>query len=285
MKKNTLTIIFAALFGITFNACDKIEEPYITPTNETIATVTFPPLDPSTVFRKVLIEEYTGHCCSNCPVGHQKLEELHGIFGDTLVPVSIHATTLANPIPSLMPYDFRTQTGNELAEYYNISRLPTAIINRQMNAGDLEIEQWQTKINEVNRDTAYAAIQMINEYNTHQTKKLQINTKITMLQNWPSPLHISLFLVEDSIIKPQISNNMETVSEYVHNHVLRDGINGTFGALLHGNGILTKDSTYTYGYVLDFSDKDWNPEHCSVVAILYDKDNHEVLQVEQVPVK
>lgn len=267
---------------VLFLSCDKIDEPYMTPTDETAVTVTFPALNPSSVYRKVLIEEYTAFHCPNCPNGHAKLEELHGIYGDTLIAVGIHATALAAPLTEY-PYDFRTETGNALAADYGIDGIPAAIINRGYEAGGWGVSRWQSKIQAVDRSKVYAAIQLINEYDA-TTGKLKVNAKVTMLQAYNNPLRLSFFLVEDSVIKPQI-NGSTWIPNYVHNHVLRAGINGTYGALLNGTGLLENGKSYTYGYITKFTGHDWNPDHCSVVAILYDKANNEVLQVEKLKVK
>ncbi|MEG2200223.1 MAG: Omp28-related outer membrane protein, partial [Anaerovorax sp.] len=81
------------------------------------------------------------------------------------------------------------------------------------------------------------------------------------------------------IISPQLKGT-EIIQNYVHDHVLRLGINGTYGERITPTGILEKDSAYTIGYQLDFKGKDWNKNNCTVVAILYDHKVKEVLQVE-----
>ena len=115
MKK---TLFFIAI-ALCFVACNKIDSPYLIQSEQEDVDVVFPELDPSTVYRKILIDEYTGHLCPNCPSGHQVLEQLLDTYGDTLVAVCIHAGELAEPEPS-MPYDFRTPTGNQLNIDYHI---------------------------------------------------------------------------------------------------------------------------------------------------------------------
>lgn len=280
MKK--ITILFAFIAAI-LASCDKIEGPYLVINDQEVVTVEFPTLIPDAVYRKVLIEEFTGHRCPNCPNGHEKLEELHGIFGDTLIPIAYHVTTLASPTPEF-PNDFRTDVGNEWVNVYSIDGIPSAIINRGFEAGGWGPTRWQTKINAVDRSQVYAAIQLINQYNIPREGVLKVNAKVTMLQNYDQPLRLSLFLVEDSIVSPQLKGN-ETIEDYVHNHMMRAGINGIYGVTLTSDGILHKDEAYTYAKTIDFTGKSWNPDNCSVVAILYDKDNYEVLQVERLNVK
>lgn len=277
-------IMIPALFSAVICAsCDRIEGPYFTvPQHTEYDTTLFDnlPVNPDQVYRKILIEEYTGHRCSNCPRGHQELERLHGVFGDTLVAVGIHCTSLANPKPNNgFPYDFRTETGNALGAAYNINSIPFAVIDRNGENGTATIVQWEKLIKKADRKV-YAAVQLVNQY----SDRLKTTAKITMLDDYPNPVQLSLLLLEDSIVQPQL-NGSDTVQEYVHNHVLRMGINGSWGDLLTDDGILEKGQAYYKAAKVSFEGKDWNVDNCYVVAILYDKQNRKVLQVEKVKVR
>ena len=88
----------------------------------------------------------------------------------------------------------------------------------------------------------------------------------------------------NNIIKPQkFNDHVDTF--YVHNHVLRAGINGNYGEYIISGGLLEKYGEYLYGYSLDFNGTDWNPDNCSVIAILLDEQNKKVIQVEKAAVR
>lgn len=276
--RNTF-VFMTILASMLFFGCDRIESPYLTLSETEEVTVDFPDLDINSVYRKVLIEEFTGHRCLNCPTGHQKLEELHGLFGDTLVIVGIHAGALAAPKEDEgYPYDFRTEVGNELAQEFNIDGIPAAIINRYPQAGGWGPARWLTKINAVDRSKPLAAIQLINEYNA-QTGMLKANAQVTLLEPCSNQLRLAFYLIEDGIVKPQL-NGTEYIENYVHNHVLRASLNGTYGTLLNTNGYLETGKGYTLAHKINLSGLDWNPANCTVVAILYDRTAGDVLQVE-----
>lgn len=269
--------------ALLFTTCDKIEEPfYIIPDVEDV-TVTFPELDPSTVYRKILFEEFTGHRCTNCPDGHQKLEELQERYGDTLVAVGIHFGALAKPVGETFSYDFRTEAGNEIGEAYAIDAIPAAIVNRNDKEGGWPRSQWLSVVPSVDRSQVFAAIQMINEYD-EASKVLKANVKVTMLNNYNNSLNLVLMLIEDGIVKPQKDGDHD-VLDYVHNHVLRTSLTDPFGFALHnGSAFWMAGNEETYASSINFSDKDWNPANCSVVAFLLDPINLEVLQVEKLEV-
>lgn len=279
MKKIALLIITVAL---TFVGCDVIEGPYMNLSEREDVTVVFPDLKPDEVYRKVLMEEYTGHRCSNCPAAHQVLDQLHSVYGDTLVIVGIHATSLASTNLDY-PYDFRTGVGDQLANDFGINAIPAAVFNRENDhPGGLGKDEWMGKLRELDRSSVPAAIQLINEYSA-SAASLKVNAKVTMLEEYEHPLYLSLFLIEDGIVQPQLSG-MTMIPEYTHNHVLRAALNGTYGAYLTTDGLLEKDNAYTYGSSISFLEHDWNAANCTVVAFLYDRTNGKVLQVETLPV-
>lgn len=281
MKK--IFVFITVVAAVLFLGCDRIEGPYMVPSENEEVTVTFPDLDVNSVYRKVLIEEFTGHRCMNCPNGHQKLEELHERFGDTLVAVGIHAGSLAAPSASAgYPYDFRTEMGNELAQEFSIDGIPAAIINRYPEPGGWSLVRWLSKINAVDRSKPLAAIQLINEYNA-QTGMLKANAQVTLLEPCSNQLRLAFYLIEDGIVKPQL-NGTEYIENYVHNHVLRASLNGTYGRLLNTNGYLETGKGYTLANKINMSGHDWNPANCTVVAILYDRTAGDVLQVETMKV-
>ncbi|MEZ4950364.1 MAG: hypothetical protein R2784_13400 [Saprospiraceae bacterium] len=49
--------------------------------------------------RKVIIEEFTGAGCVNCPAGSAEIEVYWHSFPNNLIAVSIHTGTFARPIP------------------------------------------------------------------------------------------------------------------------------------------------------------------------------------------
>ena len=271
------------MLAFLFTTCDKIDEPfYIIPEDEDV-TVDFPELDPSSVYRKILFEEFTGHRCTNCPDGHLKLEELQERYGDTLVAVGIHFGALAKPVGETFSYDFRTEAGNRIGEAYAIDAIPAAIINRNDKEGGWPRSQWLSVVPTIDRTKATAAIQMINEYDEF-SKTLKANVKVTMLENYNASLSLVLLLIEDGIVKPQ-KDGEHDVLDYVHNHVLRANFTDPFGYVLRNGSVdWTAGEELTYASTINFSETDWNPANCSVVAFLLDPINMNVLQVEKLEV-
>lgn len=279
MKKITfiLTLIATVIIAVS---CDKIEGPYLQYDESVETTVEFPALDPTHIYKKVLVEEFTGHRCTNCPEGHRLLAALSETYGDTMVAVCVHAGSFAMPTGSF-PADYRTTEGSELAADFSITLYPSAVFNQSAYNGAYEVskDNWSQAIEHFNHQPAVAAIQMINEVSG---TTLTAHTKTTFLSDYEGPVKLALFVAEDSIVSPQ-KDGSNTIEEYVHNHMLRGSLNGTYGAFITPDGTVTSGTGYTKSYQLSCADKPWVFAKCSVVAILMDATTHEVLQVEKCP--
>ena len=82
---NNLKYFFAFIFTFSniFQSCDVIEGPF---TEEVILE------ECAEKCKKILLEDYTGHKCGNCPRAAEKAEELKEIYGDQLKKVASHFT-------------------------------------------------------------------------------------------------------------------------------------------------------------------------------------------------
>ena len=279
MKRLFLNIIaFVCMACLLLFGCDKIEGDFYQIVQNEDVTVTFPDINPDEVYRKILVEEFTGHRCTNCPQGHQTLESLHQQYGDTLVTVGIHYGALAKPFGSMFSYDFRTEVGNQIGDAFSIDGIPAAIVNRMDKNGGWPREQWASVLRDVDRSKVSAAVQLINEYDV-ASKTLKANVKVTTLKAIDHQLRLILFVVEDGIVKPQKDGNQD-IENYVHNHVLRCALTDAFGYVLAKDSWNSGDSE-TYAASVSFDGHDWNPANCQVVAALFDPNISQVLQVEK----
>ena len=85
--------------------------------------------------KKVLIEDFTGHTCQNCPDAARELDAISAIYPDQIIGMAIHVGSFAKPTPIIgapYDYDFRTNSGDVVDNAFgNISEaLPRGMINR-----------------------------------------------------------------------------------------------------------------------------------------------------------
>ncbi len=271
-------LILVAAF--TFQACDKVSAPY----TQTIP-VTPPPA--AVIQKKVLVEDYTGHKCGNCPRASREIYNLKAVYGDRLIIMAIHAGSFATTFPQGAPYytyDFRTQEGTELDTDFGISLAgnPNGMVNRKQVSGSYIIgaTKWASEVGKVLSDTNQAPVKitLTNNYNAI-SRELQTEISSQFLTTLTGNYKLCVFIAEDSIVNWQKDYDVspEDVEFYVHREVLRTSLNSTYGAAVTPTTSGTIN-TLNYTYTLPV---DWSAEHISIIAYLYDEATKEIIQVEQ----
>lgn len=278
--------ILATLLSIVFiiQSCDIVDPPFKT-TNDGGGG--------EEGLTKVLIEDYTGHGCVNCPQAAVTAEELQAIYGDQVVIISVHAGWFATPNYGGNPLfddDFTTEAGDTWDTYFGISAAgnPNGMVNREPSGDNYVLSpgSWGTAVAGLVGQPAYATLDITTGY-TASTRALHIETKTKFIKEALGQFNLLLCITEDSLVAAQANNDpaigpVPIDSSYVNNHVLRGTVNGTWGELL-------TEETVNVGfeYVNTFQitlDADWVPKHCLVVAFLYDNQVKSLLQVAEAPV-
>lgn len=85
----------------------------------------------------VLLEEFTGHKCVNCPAASEEAARLESWCEGHLVVVGIHAGSYANTSGSAWKYDFRTEAGAAYEAYFRPDGYPAAMIDRKTTDGKI----------------------------------------------------------------------------------------------------------------------------------------------------
>lgn len=286
MKKivvNSIMIIAAMLFAIR---CD-----YVTNVKDPNAAVI-------TGDRKVLVEDYTGHKCGNCPAAADTLKylEKHSKYKGKIIPIAIHAGFFATTGGSY-PTDLRNNVGNAYDTQFGISAAgnPNGLINRVSYGSATFIKAystWESEVVQMLNSAAKFTIKIKNDYDT-SSKNLNTTITVRSLANVTGQYKLVVLLTEDSIIAEQLDYRLpsgsQLVSNYEFNHVLRDAINSTWGDPIFAGGAVVNDSivkSYT-GYSLNAS---YRSKKCHVVAYVYDANSssptyYEVLQAEEAHVE
>lgn len=272
LKNIVLTIIIVIIFA----SCDKIEPPYKQSGNTQIETPT----------RKVLLEDYTGHTCVNCPAAAKKALEIQQLYGDKMIIMTVHAGFFALPTASPFNNDYRTPAGEEWDQFFGLSAAgnPIGMINRQNTGGvyGLGNGNWGTGVAAIIEDASIIKLEIETSFN-ETNRKLDVELKSTFLEAASGNYKIVACIVEDSLVSAQRNNDQTigpaTILDYVHRHVLRENINGSWGEDLIAVGQLpSSTSNKQYSVTLNAI---YKANHTSVVAFVYDALTFEILQVEE----
>lgn len=271
--RNIIILLLSGIF--IWSACDKVEPPYI---RETVNTGDK---------RKILLEDFTGHQCVNCPSAAEKAHELNEQYEDRIIVIGIHSGFFAEPLGNTYSADYTTDSGDELYEYFGVAANPTGVINRtEYNGSILQtdfVSSWGSAVGEALAKDLVAEIEIQPVFDA-TTSTLETTLLIDFESDYDNPVKVCAYITESGIISPQKNNNEEIgpdeILDYEHNHVLRGAINGTWGEDLTGGDGLNYDFTLP-SYVLN---ENWVPENCNIVAFIYDDVSKEVLQAEESPV-
>ncbi|MES2837489.1 MAG: Omp28 family outer membrane lipoprotein [Bacteroidota bacterium] len=290
--KNTLFKLSIILFFIAIitYSCDKIEGPFteLQPRDTTAVVDT---TDSVTYIRKVLVEDYTGHTCGNCPEAAISLDSILSRNKDKVVGMAIHAGFFAEiKTTGLFTYDFRNADGDAIDAFFsNTSKgSPNGMVNRvdfaTLKHTKLHTE-WSSIVATELAKPAVANIKLKVEYNS-STKNVSIVSTSKFLTDLDGAYKISLFITEDSIVKAQkdyTKPSPSNVANYTHKHVMRKGINGTWGDEI-ANGTAKKNVEVVKNYSIVLNDS-WNEKKCHVVAFIYNSATYEVIQAEEAHVE
>lgn len=220
--------------------------------------------------RAVLIEEFTGQQCTNCPEGHAVIAALRKQHGTAVIPVSIHASRLSYT-EDAMGGRIKALGIPEGETYYKGAgepNLPAAVIDRRGKA--LEKEDWAAAVTEALKQPAKVQIDVMA---TYEEAKADIGVRLLSEDNIGGTLQV--WLVENGIKAYQYDNGTR-VWDYEHNHVLRSVVNGT-----SGTSIELKPNVYDeHKFSVDLLDK-WTPANMAAVVFVFDRSG--VLQAAEVP--
>lgn len=274
-----------------FSSCDKVDYPfeqlpvYDICGKNVVYTVNSS--DTNSTKRVVLIEEFTGHTCSNCPDGAREVQRIDSLYDSQVIPVSIHAGYFAkphNPPDTAYLTDFRTTEGEVYngSAGFNVWGNPSAMISRKDDgSGNLVLPKgyWENAVKKLLPDVPAASINITNFYND-SLRCLKTKVNIKWLSSASGNYKLQLYIIEDHIKDWQLDGSFNNPN-YDHRHVLRKSMNGTWGSEIAASNA---NDTLSFDFYLDLSTK-WNSANCEVVAFIYNYPSYEVIQASEAKVK
>jgi len=250
MKKIYLTLLSTA--ALMMVSCSDV------PTDERLTFV-----EPPEAGRAVLIEDFTGQYCVNCPRATQEIERLVEQYGDTVViAVAIHSGPFSKQKGE--PSPLYTQVGDQYFATWNLSAQPVGLVDRLFSSTPLSFTDWAAG---VNYEIGYKApVSFITTTSLdEQSRKAFIQVQTIGLESGTVSGKLQVWLIEDGIDSFQFMPDGSMQEHYIHNHVFRASVNDPWGddvTVSHGQ-VAVKNYELTM-------DPSWVPEHCAIVTFLYD---------------
>lgn len=214
------------------------------------------------VTKNVLIEDFTGQMCQNCPLAGKVIEELHGTYNDsTLIPVAIYSGKPGMCIPVGKKGSLTTDEGQEYFEKWGLNNQPIGLVNRK--GGPLDKSVWPAKVFEFSREEAPLAMDVKSVLN-EDGKTMNVHVTVTPVKSVKG--NLQLWITEDNIVGIQKMPDGKPVKDYVHNHVFRASVNGTWGEETQ----FTEKEVFEKDYVVNINEG-WKAEDIHIVAFVYNE--------------
>lgn len=301
MKK----ILFIGLVGLLgFTSCDKVEKIYpvaiatdldytLYPGGDSVAyaSTEWPVFTPNTnLLRNVVIEDFTGHQCTYCPIAADTADDIHHDYLDRVFVATIHAgpdgagsfqATTAD-----YPTDWTNPAGIAIGEHFGtipgsaFVGNPRGTVSRILNSGQhtAHVNDWRTF-----SETAMASPLDVNlqaDVNYYpSTNGLFIHSEVEVLDpNLTNDLYTVVCLMEDTIVGKQKMPDNSANYNYVHKDVMRGTISSTWeGRQLTTNELDANGKYYfNYSYALPTT---YNADNMHLLIYVRDAVTEEIYQV------
>ena len=202
--------------------------------------------------RNVLIEEFTGRTCPNCPDGHVYANKIVANNPDRVWAVNVHAGGYS---PTNYP-NLNTTPSTTIMNGFGVTGYPTGVVNRSkydvLNRGE-----WESEARKQMAQTAECNVagQVVLNKMT-RTATITVEVYYTG-DSKESKNYLTVMMLQDSILGSQSGANYNPSqvinNQYCHMHVLRDVITPTWGEEIlptTAGSLITKQYVYTIPEVI-----------------------------------
>lgn len=270
LYKKLFVLAFVAL---ALTACDEMEP------NERFS-------DPVIVEAKknVLIEDFTGQQCMNCPRAAEEIHKLQEAYGaDRLIAVSVHGGSNAL-YETKSPQGLANAQGKDYVTHWGVTLFPKGWVDRSGSIDDKE--KWAGTIKNRFNITPKVDIKVVSHGYTADANGVEtIKLTINVIGKHHATGKLQVWLTESGVIKYQLMGDGTRNFDYEHNHVFRASISAPYGdelAVSEGESI-SKDYEYQFPDFSTLKNKTpWVPANLSIVAFYYN-DSEGVMQVVDQP--
>lgn len=237
MKNYKLIYLLIIALFLVLGACKELDQPIVlNPSQEAlvdtiyISTTTIAPSP-----KNVLMEEFSGVKCPNCPIGNAKTKLIHSANPTRVNLVTVHSKALASPFSG--DQDLRCADADELVSVLGpLGAKPSTFINRSklqdptkiVISGDpAGLAQWQPFVEaELNKIVSIKMTLDIKYINV-EDRKFRYGITLAFSE---AMANINLgFLLTESGMETQQLDGIVLLEEYEHEYVLREFITSILG--------------------------------------------------------
>ncbi len=218
--------------------------------------------------KRVLIEDYTGAWCVNCPAVSYAIEQLK-LQSVRAVPVAIHQ---GNSPAALDPYHL--DAANPLLLFANVISYPTAKLNRTIL---WRFPQYSTYLQKAIDQTLGEAVRLGIAMNaTSVNNTINLGVKVKFFDTY-SNLKLVVYALENKLIHPQENGNSlfgttPVIEDFEHDHVLRAVFTDILGDAIPATET-TSGKTFSRNFSVPIPANIANSANMEFVAFVIGADN------------
>ena len=216
--------------------------------------------------KTVLIKDFTGARCVNCPAAADYAHNLqHQLDEDHIFILSVHAGFQAMPIGSFP--DFITDEGTEWYNNHDSNPLFTVdhvalTDGNTFNEGQIDAPV----VAALEEEQSFEIV--VGRQFDETSRQLQVEVQAIALEDLDGEFYITACLVEDHIIGWQTTPS-GVDREYDFRNVFRGTLNGAYGEEFESQHVDSQD-TFSFSYSTEIN-ADYNADECYLMVYVYDK--------------
>lgn len=226
--------------------------------------------------KNVLVEDFTGQNCQNCPNAADEIHAMQQVYGaGRLVAVSIHGGPLAFDQDNTRLTGLATPQGNEYVTHWGVQSFPKGMVDRQ--GGLLDYEKWNAAA--LSRFKLAPKVRLTVSEARYDAASRTVTVKVSAEGAEAADGRLNVWLTESGVTAIQRLPDGRFNPNYTHNHVFRAALSAPYGDALSIAAGGKEERAYTYTPVRP----QWNAERLSAV-VFYTTAEDGVTQVTDTPV-
>ena len=238
--------------------------------------------------KNVVIEEFTGVRCPNCPQGHQIIQAIKAANGERVLSVSLHPLSSLTAVYPFSVDTFENGNAQTLFEYLvDIGLLPAAAIDRIPAATTsvlFDKNNWATKTTEELAKATPVNLKLSKTFNT-TTRELTIVSELHYTKNVSTQNKLTLLLTESNIVTAQLNGSVKDTF-YTHNDIERAFVSDIQGDVVTQQP-LDAGRVVVKVYKTTLAPK-WKPENMNILAYVHEFQNdskivHQARELKIIP--
>jgi Outer membrane protein Omp28 len=243
---------------------------------------------PTAQLKNILVEEFTGVTCSNCPKGAADLKAIEQANAPRILVAKIHNNVQATPIKATDP-DLRNEDADAIASSLGFVAKPSAAVD---------------KLPRTSTDYTFGISAVAGKISTQLIKPTPVNINLAKLVNatldsiniaatftftdtTSKKLAFNIYLLEDDVEATQDSFIVATLQKfeidgYKHEKILRKIITPAIVGTSFPDVLQKVGKVYIRALQFAKPSKVLNINNCLLLVFVHDRDTKEVLHCQEI---